>query len=1242
MNPLKLQILLGAVDKITAPLKAVSGQSRLTAQDLLATKKRIKELETQSGQIDGYRTLGRQIGATRAQLNQAQRDAQQMAQQFAKVEQPTKAMTRAMEQAKQKVRDLSQQEREMVARHGSLKRAMNEAGINTKQLGDHQRRLKTDLAAANGQLDQQRAKLGQLADQQKRLNQVKASYDKTMSMRGTMAGYGAAGMATGAAGLYKINSIASVGLDFDAQMSKVQALTRLQKGSAELAMLRQQARDLGASTSFTAMDAAGGQGFLAMAGFTPQNIKAAMPGILDMAKAGGMEIARTADIASNILSGFQLPATEMGRVGDSLVATFTRSNTSLEMLGETMKYAAPIAAGLGVDMETVSAMAGKLGDAGVQGSMAGTGISAILTRLVKPTKEVRGALDALGVKAKDATGKLRDPLDLLEDIERKTSKMADGGVAYLAAISGQEALKAMIPLVAASKKGADSVRALRDSVYGATGEAAEVARVMADNARGDIDGLTSAWQDLNIELMTSQNGPLRGLIQQITAMTRGVGEWMRKNPELTATIAKVAAITAVAAAAGGSLLLVVAGLMGPLAMLKFALGGTLVRLGGLFLSANKTTESLSMFSRMMALNSRMAAPLLAKWAALGNVIKGLSFAKIGAGMKAMLTTITSLPTKIGAMTAATWRYVTAQLAASKATAATKFTSMMNGLKGATTATYAYIAANGVMGTTMNMIKGSVGGVISLLKGGLVGSLKLVGQTIAFVGRLLLMNPIGLIVTAIGLAALTIYRYWEPIKAFFSGFFQGLKEGLGPVAAVFAPAFEAMASALSPLKPIWDGISSALSTAWEWVTNLLTPLKTTQQELDGATNAGHRFGLWLGGLGKSFVQVIADFTQFGSDLIDGLLTGISNKWSELKAKVSELSNFLPKWPWANEPVEIAVKQAAKHPALQPQKDHGFAGLYDKGGLIPAGKWGIAGENGPEVVEGPARVISRRHTAAMASAAMLASMPLAAMQPQLDTVRTIHEQVMPAALRQPADTARTIREQVMPAALRQPADTARTIREQVEPAALRQPVEATRRIREQVVPAALRQPVEASRTIREQVVPAERRQPAEATRTIREQVMPAELRQPADTARTIREQVMPAALRQPADTARTIREQVMPAALRQPVEASRTIREQVVPAALRQPVEASRTIREQVVPAALRQPADAYSRSSQRIIESPKLAPARGNSTTQIHAPIHIVQQPGQSGADVAQAVRRELDRRERQAAAQGRANLGDRN
>jgi len=251
---------------------------------------------------------------------------------------------------------------------------------------------------------------------------------------------------------------------------------------------------------------------------------------------------------------------------------------------------------------------------------------------------------------------------------------------------------------------------------------------------------------------------------------------------------------------------------------------------------------------------------------------------------------------------------TAQLAASKAAAATKFASMINGLRGATAATYAYVAANGVMGASMNLLKGSVGGVISLLKGAFVGALRLVGQTIAFVGRLLLMNPIGLLVTAIGLAALTIYRYWQPIKAFFSGFFQGLKEGLGPVAAMFTPAFEAMANALSPLKPIWDGISSALGAAWEWMTNLLTPINITQQELDGATNAGKRFGLWLGGLGKSFIQVIADFTKFGSDLIDGLLKGISDKWAELKTKISAMTDLLPDWWKGDSEVKASVSKS----------------------------------------------------------------------------------------------------------------------------------------------------------------------------------------------------------------------------------------------------------------------------------------------------------------------------------------------
>ena len=579
MSTLKLQILLGAVDKLTAPLKAVTGQSRITAKDLADTKAKVRDLEKQSGQIDGYRTLGKQIGATRAELTQAQQTAQRMARELAATSNPTKAMTRDLEKAKVAVRDLTNKEREMVSRHGAMKTAMQQAGINTKQLSQHQRQLKTDLAATTAQLEQQRSKLAQVGAQQKRLAQVKANYDKTMNLRNSMAGHGAAGMATGAAGLYKINSIASVGLDFDAQMSKVQALTRLQKGSAELAMLRQQARDLGASTSFTAMDAAQAQGFLAMSGFNPKQIKAAMPDMLDLAKASGVGLDQTADIASNILSAFKMEATQMGRVSDTLALTMTTSNVDLNMLAETMKYMGPIANKAGMSLEEAAAAAGLLGNIGIQGSNSGTALRAMLNRLAGPTSKADKLMKSLGVTTKDASGNMLNIVDIMAQVAKQTEKMGNADqLAAFKEIFGEEAASGMAELIGQAGAGgfAKYAAMIRQQ---SKGVAKEMAAVMGDNARGDLDNMTSAWEDLNIQLLETQNGPLRGLIQQVTSMTQAAGVWMRKNPELTATITKVAAIIAVTAAVGGGLLLVLAGLLGPIAAVKMGFG-MMVAMGG--------------------------------------------------------------------------------------------------------------------------------------------------------------------------------------------------------------------------------------------------------------------------------------------------------------------------------------------------------------------------------------------------------------------------------------------------------------------------------------------------------------------------------------------------------------------------------------------------------------------------------------------------------------------------------------
>ncbi|GHU38883.1 hypothetical protein AGMMS50256_38480 [Betaproteobacteria bacterium] len=192
----------------------------------------------------------------------------------------------------------------------------------------------------------------------------------------------------------------SVGVEFEATMSKVQALTRLDRDSPEMAALNTQARELGAKTMFSATEAAQGQAFLAMAGFSPEHVLQSMPAMLDMAKAGDMDLARTADIASNVQTAMGLDASQMPRIADTLTMAFTSSNVSLEMLGETMKYMAPAARAAGMSLEEASAMAGLLGNAGIQASMAGTSLRNVITRLAAPPKAAGEALSELRTRPK--------------------------------------------------------------------------------------------------------------------------------------------------------------------------------------------------------------------------------------------------------------------------------------------------------------------------------------------------------------------------------------------------------------------------------------------------------------------------------------------------------------------------------------------------------------------------------------------------------------------------------------------------------------------------------------------------------------------------------------------------------------------------------------------------------------------------------------------------------------------------
>ncbi|MFJ4551099.1 phage tail tape measure protein [Streptomyces sp. NPDC088817] len=308
-----------------------------------------------------------------------------------------------------------------------------------------------------------------------------------------------AGIGTALATGFKVGSVAAAGLtfnvlktssDFEKSMNQVRAVSGAT--GKDFQALREQAKELGATTKYTASQAADGMGFLAMTGYKASQILAAMPGTLSLAAAGNMDLAQAADISSNIMTGYGFRAKETNRIVDVLAKTFTSTNTDLIQLGEAMKYAGPVAHAAGVKFEQASAAIGLMGNAGLQASMAGTSLRGAITRLLAPTKQISDRLKKLGITVKDSHGKLL-PLDqIIRQLEKSGAKTGD-----MMTIFGQRAGPAMLALV---EQGSGSLVKLTKELEKSGGTADRVAKIQMEGLQGQLVSLKSAWEGLMIEI----------------------------------------------------------------------------------------------------------------------------------------------------------------------------------------------------------------------------------------------------------------------------------------------------------------------------------------------------------------------------------------------------------------------------------------------------------------------------------------------------------------------------------------------------------------------------------------------------------------------------------------------------------------------------------------------------------------------------------------------------------------------
>lgn len=365
---------------------------------------------------------------------------------------------------------------------------------------------------------------GNLAGFSRKASAGLASLDKQLAkVHGGVQRIGAATLALGAAGGAAAFAVGKAGAEFEAAITAVGAVGLQTRD--QIAPLEAEAKRLGATTAFTATQAANAMETMARAGFSNADILAGVGPILDAASASGLEIAEVANHVSNALKGMGLETREAGRVSDVLALASSRTNSSIGSLGESLSNVASTARQFKIPLEDTVAAVALLQDVGLDASVAGSALNTMLTQMAAPTDAIAKKMKRFGVRFKDARGNMLSFPDVLANISKAAQK--SGGnmdqVAFIAELVGLRGQKAAANLKDLFDTG--KVQALTEELLHAEGAAKRMAAIRMDNTLGDVELLSSAIDGVKIALFETESGPLRAVIQSMT-------KWVEVNQEL--------------------------------------------------------------------------------------------------------------------------------------------------------------------------------------------------------------------------------------------------------------------------------------------------------------------------------------------------------------------------------------------------------------------------------------------------------------------------------------------------------------------------------------------------------------------------------------------------------------------------------------------------------------------------------------------------------------------------------------
>lgn len=813
---LNIRVAFSALNNMSRPVNAARQSAAALASQINQTKTSIKGLERQATSFDRLTAANKK---TTEQLAQAKEQARQMAAAYGPLRQRSAEQVAALNQQRAAIRQLTQQQKGEQTQLNQLRASFYSEGIAIRSASLATEQINQRTAQYNRQLAEQQRRLDAVNQAQARYSRAKETGEKMMSGGMKTAAVGAATLAPVAAAVKSYSSLE------DAMKGVAKQVNGLRDDSGNRTPQYEEMQRAIMDASEKLPMANGAVDYAAL---VEGGARMGVANSDDPWEKQKADLLSFASMAAKASVAFELPADQLSESLGKIAGLYKIPTQNIEQLGDAINYLDDNAKSKGSDiidvLQRVGGLASQLDykQAAALGStfltlgspaeVAASATNAMVRELSIATVQsdkFLGALDEIGVNAEKVQKSMSvDAMGTIISVLEASKKLApDKQVANLTQIFGKE-------FGDDAQKLANNLPELRRQIELTQGAAAKGSM----NRESDINkaSLSAQWQLTKTGAVNALSSagetlrePLMDIMLTVSKVVGSVRRWVEANPALVGSIMKVTAAIGALLVVVGGLMLTIGAVLGPMALVRLSFT-TLAGSGGV-------------------------TPLIGSLGKLSSTLRGLipSLSGVGRSIKDWPALFRSAASGITQF--------------SKQAIGGLNTALMALSRGAVAAGQGLFT---LITRPMTAITWLGNGLRTLATSGF-GALLNVGRTVMMAlggGLSLLLSPIGILVIALSAAAIAVIKFWEPIKAFFTGFYTGLMSGLQPLTSAFSTAF-------APLAPLFDSIGNAVGGVWEWFTKLFEPIQFSSEALASCTSAGETFGKVVGNALSALTPII---------------------------------------------------------------------------------------------------------------------------------------------------------------------------------------------------------------------------------------------------------------------------------------------------------------------------------------------------------------------------------------------------